>query len=187
VCSIPPGLAYWDGVSDVRLVIQYICFTWRCLLFKYCRAIVGVARWIHLFCVRFIYIDELLAGLMFPHLLITCIAHVIGRFIKSIGSRGALWKQSSSLQFQVLAHIHYSSTILLIFIFLVNWWFCWFQLVNLIMSPILVSRISTMYCVLIIVFLEYPGVVSWHSWWTCCAKAIKDVVMACMGSVLLHI
>jgi hypothetical protein len=38
-----------------------------------------VARWIHLFGVRFIYIDELLAGLMFPHLQVTCIAHMIGR------------------------------------------------------------------------------------------------------------
>jgi hypothetical protein len=27
-----------------------------------------VARWIHLFGVRFVYIDELLAGLTFPHL-----------------------------------------------------------------------------------------------------------------------
>jgi hypothetical protein len=49
-----------------------------------------VARWIHLFGVRFIYIDELLAGLKFLHLQVACIAHVVGRSIRSIGSEVAL-------------------------------------------------------------------------------------------------
>jgi hypothetical protein len=38
---------------------------------------------------RFIYIDELLIGLTFPYLQVACIAHGVGRFIRSIGSGGA--------------------------------------------------------------------------------------------------
>jgi hypothetical protein len=66
------------------LVIQVLlCFGVRLVVHH------RVVRWIRLFGVRFIYIDELLAGLTFPHLQVTCIAHVIGRFIRSIGSEGA--------------------------------------------------------------------------------------------------
>jgi hypothetical protein len=66
------------------LAIQVLsCFCVRLVVYH------GVARWIHLFSVRFVYIDELLAGLMFPHLQVACIAHMIGRFIRSIASEGA--------------------------------------------------------------------------------------------------
>jgi hypothetical protein len=99
VCTIPPGLAYCDGVSDVRLVIHHIMFCVKVLVIQVlsCSCVRlavhhRVARWIHLFGVRFVYIDELLAGLMFPRLQVTCIAHVIGRSIRSIGWEGASWK-----------------------------------------------------------------------------------------------
>jgi hypothetical protein len=82
-----------DGVSDVRLVIQYTMFCVKVLVIQVLscfgvRLVVHhrVARWIYLFGVRFVYIDELLAGLTFPHLQVMCIAHVIGRSIRSIGS-----------------------------------------------------------------------------------------------------
>jgi hypothetical protein len=99
VCTIPPGLAYCDGVSDVRLVIHHIMFCVKVLVIQVlsCSCVRlavhhPVARWIHLCSVRFVYIDELLAGLMFPRLQVTCIAHVIGRSIRSIGWEGASWK-----------------------------------------------------------------------------------------------
>jgi hypothetical protein len=99
VYSIPPGLSYWDGISDIRLVIHHNVFCVKVLVIQvlscFCVRLAvhhRVARWIHLFSVRFIYINELLARLTFPHLQITCIAHVIGRFIRSIGLGGASWK-----------------------------------------------------------------------------------------------
>jgi hypothetical protein len=63
-----------------------------------------VARWIHLFGVRFVYIDELLAGLTFSRLQVTCIAHVIGRSYQIHWIRRYIMKdrakQSSSSWYQ---------------------------------------------------------------------------------------
>jgi hypothetical protein len=72
MCTIPTGLAYGDGVSNIRLVNQYIVFCVEVLVIQLllwfgARLAVHhqVARWIHLFSMRFSDIDALLAGLMF--------------------------------------------------------------------------------------------------------------------------
>jgi hypothetical protein len=62
VCPIPLGVGVLRRVLCVKvLVIQVLlCFGVRLVVHH------RVARWIYLFGVRFVYIDELLAGLTFP-------------------------------------------------------------------------------------------------------------------------
>lgn len=81
VCE--PSLRGWRGnsVSDARLVIQYIEFVWRCLLFKYCRALAwGLLFVIKLFVgliysgVRFVVHRWVARKIGFSHLQVTFVA-----------------------------------------------------------------------------------------------------------------
>jgi hypothetical protein len=85
VCSIPLGLAYWDGVSDVHLVIQYIvlcegaCYSSIVVLLhearcssSSCSLDSSIRREVRLH-------RRVAHRIDVPHLQVACIAHVIER------------------------------------------------------------------------------------------------------------
>jgi hypothetical protein len=87
MCPIPPGLAYCDGVSDARLVIQYCdlregaCYTSIIVLWREARCSSSSCS-LDSSVRREVCLHRRVARRIdVPHLQVTSITHVIGRFL----------------------------------------------------------------------------------------------------------